>query len=218
MTEYNTLIEDQYYKHDLFEDILNRLKEQGIDIGNVSRSDIASVDEFHVRGAQVSNEIIKEIDLNNAVVLDVGCGLGGPCRMLADEFNCKVTGIDMSNEFINTAKKLSALIGLTDRTEFIHADALDLPFDDASFDVVWTQHVQMNIHDKSTFYSEISRVLKKTGTFIYYDIFKNGSEDVNYPVPWANNASVSFLGTITEMNSFLNDLGFTKIQTTDQTN
>ena len=137
--------------------------------------------------------------------------------MIADEFDSKVTGIDISQEYIRTAQKLSDLVGLSDKTSFIQADALNLPFDNGSFDVVWTQHVQMNIEDKSRFYSEMKRVLKDNGIFIYYDIFRLNGKDINYPVPWANDPSVSFLATTTEMDHILRELGFSKSQSTDQT-
>jgi len=212
MEQLNTLVEQHYYQPELYEEILERLKGQGIDIDHVARNDIAGVDEFHVRGAEVSNELVTEYVLNGSDVLDVGCGIGGPSRMLAVDFDCRVTGIDISQEFIRTAQKLSELV-----TEFIQADALNLPFKDGSFDVVWTQHVQMNISDKSRFYSEINRVLNDTGMLIYYDIFRNNGMDVTYPVPWANDVSVSFLGTIDKMDSLLKDMGFTRLQTTDQT-
>ncbi len=150
-------------------------------------------------------------------MLDIGCGLGGASRMLADRFNCKVTGIDLSEEYITTAQKLSQLVGLADKTKFIKSDALNLPFENSSFDVVWTQHVQMNIKDKSKFYTEIYRVLKDEGALVYYDIFKKGEEELTYPLPWANNASISFLETIKLVDALLNDLGFEKLQTTDQT-
>ena len=211
-------IENQYYKANLFEDICKTLEQQGIDLNKVSRSDISRVDEFHVRGAEVSNELVQEIYLNDAKVLDVGCGLGGSSRMLADRFNCQVTGIDLCEEYVSTAQKLSELVGLTDQTEFIHEDALNLPFMESSFDIVWTQHVQMNIADKAKFYSEIKRVLNDEGALVYYDIFKKGKEDVNYPLPWANNASISFLESIQLVDALLNDLGFVKLQTSDQTN
>ena len=175
------------------------------------------MDEFHVRGAEVSQELAREIGLDNSKVLDVGCGIGGPSRMLADDYNCRVTGIDLSHEFIRTASALSELVGLQDKTDFIQASALELPFEDGSFDVAWTQHVQMNISDKAKFYSEINRVLSDSGTFVYYDIFQKNGEDVDYPVPWANDASVSFLGSTTKMDHILQDLGFKNVQTTDQT-
>ena len=217
MEQLNAMVESQYHLNGLYEDILTRLGEQEVDIDKVSRKHIAGVDEFHVRGAEVSQELAREIGLDNSNVLDVGCGIGGPSRMLADDYNCRVTGIDLSNEFIRTASALSELVGLQDKTDFIQASALELPFEDGSFDVAWTQHVQMNISDKAKFYSEINRVLSDRGTFVYYDIFQKNGEDVDYPVPWANDASVSFLGTTTRMDHILQDLGFKNTLTTDQT-
>jgi ubiquinone/menaquinone biosynthesis C-methylase UbiE len=163
-------IENQYHTPGLFKDICKRLEKQGVDLKKVSRRHISRVDEFHVRGAEVSNELVKEIYLQGAKVLDVGCGLGGPSRMLAAQFNCQVIGIDLCKEYVNTAQKLSELVGLTAQTEFVHADALNLPFANGSFDIVWTQHVQMNIEDKAKFYSEIKRVLNDEGAIVYYDI------------------------------------------------
>lgn len=213
----NLNIEQHYHKDGLYEDIISRLQEQGIDLNEVKRSDISGADEFHVRGAQVSKELAQSIPIKGLNVLDVGCGLGGPCRMLSDAYNCKTTGIDLSREYIRTAKKLSELVKLSDDNNFVQGDATELPFDDKTFDVVWTQHVQMNIPDKKKFYSEINRVLKTGGYFLYYDILKNGDGEVNYPMPWASNAQQSFLITIEEMNNQLKALGFTNKQTTDQT-
>jgi ubiquinone/menaquinone biosynthesis C-methylase UbiE len=213
-----TQIEKQHSRSDLFEEICKRLKLNGIDLDKVKRSDISGLDELHVRGAEVSNELVREIYLKNTKVLDIGCGLGGSARMLADNFYCKVTGIDLCQEYIRTAKKLSELVGLADNTEFIKADALNLPFKDGSFDIVWTQHVQMNIENKTKLYSEIKRVLVNDGALIYYDIFKKDKQDLNYPLPCANNPFVSFLESIEVMDSILNHLGFVKLQTSDQTN
>lgn len=213
----NTVIEDHYNRPGLFEDITERLKWQGISPESVTRSNIAGVDEFHLRGAEVSKEIAEEAQINGAKVLDIGCGIGGPARMLADEHNCTVTGIDMSSEFIRTAQKLSAMVGLESKTEFVYGDALELPFEGGSFDAVWTQHVQMNIEDKERFYSEAARVMKSGGKLIYHDIFRNGENDAYYPVPWANDAAISFLQTISNKDRILNELGFKKVKTTDQT-
>ena len=169
MESINQKIENHYLKENLYEDIISRLKEQEIELSNVRRSDIAGADEFHVRGAVVSKELADTIDMNGKHILDVGCGLGGPCRMLADEYNCQATGIDLSNEYIRTAKELSKLVNLDDKTSFVQGDATHLPFEDESFDVVWTQHVQMNIPDKKMLYSEIKRVLKPDG-LLFLDV------------------------------------------------
>jgi ubiquinone/menaquinone biosynthesis C-methylase UbiE len=217
MENLNKNIENHYLKEELYEDIVNRLKEQDIDLNDVKRSDIAGADEFHVRGAAVSKELAESITLEGATVLDVGCGLGGPCRMLADEYNCQATGIDLSNEYIRTAKELSKLVKLDNKTSFIQGDATSLPFDDNTFDVVWTQHVQMNIPDKNKLYSEISRVLKPGGRFLYYDILKKGEGEVNYPMPWASTSDMSFLFKETDMDEYLTQFGLTKEQSNDQT-
>lgn len=217
MENLNKNIENHYLKEELYEDIVNRLKEQDIDLNDVKRSDIAGADEFHVRGAAVSKELAESITLEGATVLDVGCGLGGPCRMLADEYNCQATGIDLSNEYIRTAKELSKLVKLDSKTSFIQGDATSLPFNDNTFDVVWTQHVQMNIPDKNKLYSEISRVLKPGGHFLYYDILKKGEGKVNYPMPWASTSDMSFLFKETDMDEYLTQYGLTKEQSNDQT-
>ncbi|WP_343485493.1 methyltransferase domain-containing protein [Allomuricauda sp. d1] len=217
MKNLNQNIEKHYLKERLFEDIITRLKEMEVDLDSVTRSDIAGVDEFHVRGAEVSKELAKEADLNGLEVLDIGCGLGGPCRMLADDYNCNVTGIDLSHEYIRTARALSKLVKLDHKTKFLVGDAANLPFDDGSFDAVWTQHAQMNIPEKKKFYSEIKRVLRHRGLFLYYDIFKNNDDIVEYPMPWASSAAHSFLFKTNQMNEILNELGFKQLSTKNQT-
>ena len=86
----HTLIENHYHTPGLLEDILKRLGEQEVDMDHVYRGHIAGVDEFHVRGAEVSRELANEAGLLGSTVLDVGCGLGGPSRMLAADYCCNV--------------------------------------------------------------------------------------------------------------------------------
>ncbi len=217
MENLNKNIENHYLKAGLYEDIIARLQEQGIDLNHVTRSDIAAVDEFHVRGAAVSKELANSISLNGSSVLDVGCGIGGPCRMLADEYNCVTTGIDLSHDFVRIATELSKLVQLDEKTTFVQGDATHLPFEAATFDVVWSQHVQMNIPDKQAFYSEISRVLKGGGHFLYYDIFRKDAGEIHYPMPWADNADLSFLFMEEELENILHDLELRKKQSTNQT-
>lgn len=217
MITLNSQIENFYHQPGLYTDIINRLKEMGVDINNVSRRDIAGADEFHVRGARISREVAEIANIKNAKVLDIGCGIGGPCRMLAEEFYCDTVGIDLSKEYIETANRLSELVGLSHKTKFIQGDATNLPFQDNTFDVVWTQHVQMNISDKLKFYNEIARVLNDKGLFIYYEVFKRGGKELNYPTPWADGAKISFLVESSRTNAMLEQLRLIKQQSTDQT-
>lgn len=207
-----------HYAHDhLYETILQALASEGKTPGAITRQDLAPIDEFHVRGQEVSRELATAASLQQGMrILDAGCGLGGACRMLAAEFGCDVTGIDITGDYIRTAEKLSALTGLQQSTRFVQGSVLALPFGENAFDAVWTQHVQMNIADKKMFYSEINRVLTTGGRFIYYDILANG-ESVHYPVPWAADASLSFLITSPQLHTLLTQTGFQRIQVTDET-
>lgn len=213
----NRKLEEQYERPGLLEAILKGLELQGIDPEKATRSDLSGVDEFHVRGAAVSKELAGLTDLGGKKVLDIGCGLGGPSRMLADEYDCTVTGLDLSSAFIETAIALTELLHLSDRVRFVQGDATDLPFADAGFDVVWTQHVQMNIERKQDFYREMARVLASGGEFLYYDIFRKGEGRIHFPVPWADHPGISFLFPIGEMKSLLESLGFQEKLAIDQT-
>lgn len=211
-------IESHYNRPGLYERILDILLSKGLEKGKITREDLSAVDEFHVRGAQVTVELADLLNVSNTdEILDVGCGIGGPARMLASRFQCHVTGIDITSENIRTANLLSELIGLDVYTSFIVADALSLPFSENTFDLVWTQHAQMNIRDKQQFYSEIFRVLKPGGRFIYYDIFKGGETSLTFPVPWANDPSLSSLIGLDQFHKALNGLGMERVSTADQT-
>jgi SAM-dependent methyltransferase len=211
-------IENQYNKEGIFESILVALKNEGIDEHHVTRKDIAGADEFHVRGQEVTRELAVVANLKPGdQVLDAGSGLGGPSRLLAAEYGCNVTGIDITKEYVRTAGLLSKLTGLDKMTRFITGNVLGLPFEDQRFDAVWTQHVQMNIGDKERFYEEITRVLRKGGTFVYYDIFSIEQRPIHFPVPWADTGSISHLASLPELRRILDKTGLEEIQRNDET-
>jgi SAM-dependent methyltransferase len=145
-------------------------------------------------------------------VVDVGSGIGGSARHLAAAHDCDVSGIDATKEYCNVATMLSDRVGLAHRTTFTHGSALDLPYPHASFDLAWTEHVQMNIDDKETFYAEIARVLKPGGRFVFHDVFQGPAGPVRYPVPWANRASISHLIAPGDVSELLGALGFAPIE------
>ena len=83
-----------------------------------------------------------------------------------------------------------------------------MPFDSGSFDLVWTEHVQMNISDKHAFYREIGRVIRPNGLLLFHDIFRCDGGALHYPVPWAEDASISFLAAPGEVRQILEAVGF----------
>jgi SAM-dependent methyltransferase len=112
---------------------------------------------------------------------------------------------------------LSAKIGLAHLADYRQGDATNLPFDDASFDVVWTEHVAMNIQDKSQLYGEMHRVLKPGGMLAIYDILAGPSGPVLFPVPWARTPDTSFLVRPDELRKLIEETGFTVANWSDTT-
>ena len=198
--------------------ILTALQESGRDLDSLTYRDLIPVSELHNRGKQATSDLaqLAGIDARHHV-LDVGCGIGGPARTLAAEIGGKVTGIDISEEFCAVARSLNKLVGLSERIDIQHADALALPFEDCSFDVVWTQHASMNIADKQTFVAEMHRVLKPDGKLALHDVMAGSVQPIHFPVPWAPDPPVSFLSTPDEVRSLALATGFRELAWQDHT-
>jgi SAM-dependent methyltransferase len=178
---------------------------------------LAPLDQFHTRGILATGELAAAARLDPSTrVLDLGCGLGGPARYLAATFGCKVTGIDLSPAFIDAATYLTARSSLSDRVTFQVGNALNPPFDDASFDAVFLQHVAMNVEDRTTLYAEVRRILAPGGRLATYDlVLRDG--DVVYPTPWARDASASFLLSDGDTRTALEAAGYKAVFWRDDT-
>ena len=164
MMNIDALVNKHYGSGGLMEKIEAGLNLAGNDAHSLRVDDLAPLDEFHTRGRESTLEVAELANLKASdLVLDVGCGLGGTVRHLAEQYKCHVVGVDLTEEYISVGKKLTELVGLSDRVELCQGSALEIPYEDRKFDVVWTEHVQMNIADKNRFYSEIARVLKPGG-------------------------------------------------------
>jgi MPBQ/MSBQ methyltransferase len=203
-------VKQHYARADLTNLILAALAKAGKDIERLRPEDLAPIDEFHIRGRQATLELAAAVGLDAGKhVLDVGSGVGGASRCIAHDFGCHVTGVDLTDEYCRTAAMLAERIGLSDRVSYRQGDALDLDFQDDSFDVVWTQHVAMNIPDKAALYREMYRVLKPGGALAIYDVLSGPTDPVLFPVPWARAPETSFLVTPEELRGLLEASGFT---------
>lgn len=209
MSKLGEHVERHYGRGRILDSILAALKASGKDLARLQPQDLAPVDEFHIRGRAATVELARRAALDPGMrVLDVGCGLGGSARYLAAECQCQVTGIDLTREYVDTANALAELVGLAGRVGFRRANALEMPFDDASFDVVWTEHVQMNVADKRAFYREIGRVTRPGGVLLFHDVFQGRGGPVRYPVPWAEDPSIDFLVVPEDARAALESGGF----------
>jgi ubiquinone/menaquinone biosynthesis C-methylase UbiE len=176
--------------------ILDALESSGKDLESLQPEDLSPVDEFHTRGKESTLELVKLAQFEpHHQVLDVGCGLGGSARHIAHQHGCSVVGIDLTDEYIDVAKKLTEFVKLSDKVTFKQGSALELPFPSDNFDIVWTEHTQMNIANKKQFYGELSRVLKPKGRLVFHDVFFGDVKNPHYPTPWAKHEEISSLCT-----------------------
>lgn len=208
----------RHYSEDdrLSQAIQASLRRAGKEIDHLAPADLASVDEFHIGGRKATLDLAAAMKLSaTARVLDLGSGLGGPARTLAEAYGCHVTGIDLTPAFCEAATTLSQWVGLADRVSFRQGDATDLPFDDASFDAAMTIHVAMNIAAKDRMYAEARRVLKPGGRFAVYDVLQGEGGPVVFPVPWARTPEISHLATPEEMPLLLTQAGFRIVSVAD---
>jgi SAM-dependent methyltransferase len=141
-------------------------------------------------------------------VIDIGSGLGGPSRYLAATYGCRVSGVDLTDEFVAVATELTRRAGLAERADFRVGSALALPFPDATFDLGWTQNVAMNIADRPRWYAEMHRVLMPGGRLAIQDVAQGPGGSVLFPVMWADTSALSFLRTPEETRSMLEAAGF----------
>lgn len=192
------------------------LSEAGQNRSTLRPADLAPIDEFHIRGRAATLEIAEHLGLTtDSQVLDLGSGLGGPARTIAEQTRCTVTGIDLTPEFCEAATALSRWTGLSDRTRFMVGDATDTGLPGSSVHAVLTVHTAMNIADKSMLFTEAFRVLRPGGRFVAYDVLQGEGGEIYYPVPWANDPSTSFLATPEEMRELLAAAGFDVISEVD---
>jgi SAM-dependent methyltransferase len=202
-------IYDYYSPNDLFNKIIEGLDKLGINLQNVTPKDLQPVDEFHIRGDAATKELIELAEFTPEMhILDVGCGIGGSTRRLSQETGCRVTGIDLSEAYIDTAERLTQLLDMQERVEFHACSALELPFKDSSFDGVWSLQMNMNVDDKLSWLKEAYRVIKPGGRAIFYEVCGNKNKPLHFPVPWAQDSSMSFLVPPALFRSDITSAGF----------
>ncbi|MFJ5296659.1 class I SAM-dependent methyltransferase [Pseudomonas sp. NPDC088368] len=178
--------------------------------GPITSDQLAGIDQFHSGGLKTTADFFELLTLTaDSRVLDAGSGLGGPSRYAAEKYRCHVTGVDLTESFVTVANLLADRSGMNERLEYRVGNLLNLDLEGQSFDVVYTQHVVMNIADRGRVYEEIRRVLKPGGEFGFFDVLAGDEGQApTYPVPWAEKAEDSVLLTEEQTRSVLHDAGF----------
>ncbi len=187
--------------------------------GPIEPTSLASLDQFHMGGLAATMRLAEMAEPEREMqVLDAGCGLGGPARYLASARGCQVTGIDLSPAYVAVASLLTERTGQAGKVTFQAGDLLALPFPDARFDLVWTQHVAMNIADRGGLYRSLRRVLKTGGRLALHDVlWADGKPEPVYPLPWAETPATSTLLTEAETFAVLDQSGLRPLHWKDVT-
>lgn len=188
-----------HYAGDGGSDVAERVRAalEALGPGQIAPERLAGLDHFHVRGAEATAEMAKLANVQSDwVVLDAGSGLGGPSRYLAQRYGCRVEGVDLTPAFVEVAQLLATRTGAADRLTYRVGDVTALPFEAAAFDLIWCEHVAMNIADRPKLYREFRRVLKPGGLLAFYDVVSiDGPGAPLYPLPWSETPATSFLLT-----------------------
>jgi len=201
-------VRDHYRATGLTERLKAALAAFGPEDKRLTPEQLGGLDQFHTRGLAATAELGKLAGITaDMSVLDVGAGVGGPARLLAEAHGCRVTGVDLSEPFVDAARYLTERTGQGGLVSFQTGSALELPFGGGIFDIVLLQHVAMNIADRARLYREIRRVLKPGGRFLTYDVVLKDDEPL-YPVPWARTPATSFLLTAAATREAIEPAGF----------
>jgi ubiquinone/menaquinone biosynthesis C-methylase UbiE len=179
---------------------------------SITVDDLAPIDEFHIGGRKASEVFLSQLGFSPAThVLDVGCGLGGAARFVASRYGSRVTGIDLTDEYVATGNTLCKWTGLDQRISLRRGNALAMPFDDGKFDGAYMLHVGMNIENKEQLADELARVLRSGSVLGIYDVMRTGPGDLSYPLPWAATPDLSTVAELYRYTKALETAGFAVI-------
>ena len=153
--------------------ILNALRSKGAPESELTEEVLKDHDQDHFGGIEANDVLAAKAGIRREHrVLDVCSGMGGPARYLAHRIGCRVVGLDFTESRHLAAQRLTKRVGLDHLVTFRHGNALDMPFDDSSFDVVIGQEAWCHVPDKPKLIAECARVVKSGGVVAFTDILR----------------------------------------------
>ena len=210
-------VQDHYGATDIVERILAAVPWAKTDGTPLLAEQLFPFDQLHGRELLATRDHAAKLNpARGARLLDVGSGIGGPARYFATVFGCRVTGCDLTPQFVAAATELTRLTGLDDEADFVAADAADMPFEAETFDHGYCFYVGMNLPDRPAVLRECFRVLKPGATLLWTEVTSRAGEP-HYPLPWARDASGSHVDPVETLVRHFGDTGFEVLSVDDET-
>jgi SAM-dependent methyltransferase len=211
MADASTIV-DHWGRGDVYGLIVSALAKAGKSLEGLTVEDLAPVDHYHARGFAATVELADRLPIRAGDhILDIGCGLGGPARYLAQRFDCRVSGLDITESFVEAANRLTALLHMEDRVQVLLGDGQTLPYGDACFDGAYSLHVTMNVADRPRFFAEACRVLRPGAFFALTEHGLGPEGNPHHPVPWSDDGSGAYLVAPEQTRMLLEQAGFDSI-------
>jgi phosphoethanolamine N-methyltransferase len=161
-------------------------------------------------------KMVEGIDLRDRLVVDVGCGIGGPACVLAEQFGARVVGVDLEAPLVELARQRAEKSSLGDRVRFELVDGGPLPFADGSVDVVLSAGAFTQTEDKLGAFRDCHRVLKRGGAITLYDWTCSGGELSSDMLRWIELEGLTYsLETQDRYAEILEAAGFIDIRVED---
>ncbi|KAF0096181.1 MAG: sarcosine/dimethylglycine N-methyltransferase [Puniceicoccaceae bacterium 5H] len=147
-----------------------------------------------------------------ARLLDIGAGYGGSCRYLVKNKGYDCTALNLSVVQNDRDRQMNKEQGLDDRIDVVDGTFEDLPFEDNSFDMVWSQDAILHSGDRKLVFKEVDRVLKPGGEFIFTDPMQKPDVDEKLLAPVLARIDLSSMGSIEVYEQYAKELGWEVVE------
>lgn len=205
-------IAEHWGRCDVYGLIVSALAKAGKSLEALTVEDLAPIDHYHARGFPATVELADRLPIKPGDhLLDIGCGVGGPARYLAQRFQCRVSGLDITESYVQAANKLTALLRMDEQVQVRLGDGQELPYPDACFDGAYAQHVTMNVPDRARFFAEAYRVLRPGSFFALTEHGLGPNANPHHPVPWSEDGFGAYLISPEQTRALLEGAGFEAI-------
>jgi predicted O-methyltransferase YrrM len=209
MSNYAHKIRNHWINRDNYKDLMATLERGGSPVAELDIDRLSSRDQMHAGLLDATKTFVEWIGLEpGSSVLDLGSGLGGSARFLASSCSVAVTAVELCPELNEAATRITRHLGLSDRIDHLCMD-ITAPCDlkTSGFDLVWIQHVDMQVAKKSELYTCAAEHLAKGGRVVWHDWLAGPGGPVIWPLFWSADGEISCLADMEEFTNLLESAG-----------